>query len=474
MNVLYVASEARPFAASGGLADVAGSLPKALKKKEVDCRVIMPMYGIIPNEFRNSMRKIADFTVPVGWRHQYCGLFEINLGGVIFYFLDNEYYFKHDALYGHFNDAERFSFFSRAVLCALFHIDFHPQIIHCNDWQSALVPVYYHLFYKYEEGLENIKFIFTIHNIQYQGKYGFELLNDVCGIPDYATNLMEFDKCVNFMKSAIVTSDFVSTVSPSYANEILEPWFSHGLDPLLRDNAYKLTGILNGIDYDLYNPETDQDIYANFSANNLEGKLANKRGLLHELNLSDDIKAPVVGIVSRLVSHKGIDLIKTAAEQIVHLSYKIAILGSGDSEYEAFFSNLSRKYPDRVSTRIGFNPNLAKKIYAGSDMLLMPSQSEPCGLAQMIALRYGTVPIIRETGGLRDSIQDCTLGKGNGFTFPNYNAHEMLDALHRAKELYYNDTEDWKSLVEYCLSCDYSWKRSADEYINLYERVLYD
>lgn len=470
MKILFATSEAKPFAASGGLGDVAGSLPKAIRSKGIACRVVMPLYGSISGEYRDKMTYLCNFTVPVGWRSQYCGVFKYNHNGVIFYFLDNEYYFKRDNLYGFYDDAERFAFFSRAILEMLWHIDYTPDIIHSNDWETALVPVYFDLFYKYNDRFSNIKTVFTIHNIEYQGKYGFEIMEDVLGIPYYAKDLMRYDDCLNMMKAAIEVSYKVTTVSPSYAGELLNPWFSYGLDRELSRYTCKTCGILNGIDYESNNPETDKDIYANYSKDSLSNKRKNLEGLIWDMHLSNDSQ-PLVGIVTRLVEHKGTDLILYSFEKLVQDGFKFIILGSGEYAYENFFREMGNRYRDRVSTTIGYLPSLAKKIYAGADMFLMPSKSEPCGLAQMISLRYGTIPIVRETGGLKDSIHDCSLGNGNGFTFKNYNADEMSGALYRARDLF-GSKKSWEDLVKYGMSCDFSWESSANKYIFLYKEVL--
>ena len=431
MKVLFAASEAYPFAMSGGLADVAGALPKALRSRFVGCRVVMPLYGTVSEEMRSKMKFITHITVPVAWRRQYCGIFEAHIDGVIYYLLDNQYYFKRDTLYGHYDDAERFEFFSRAVLEIIPYIDFTPDIIHCNDWQTAMIPVYKDRFY--HEGIyKDIKTVFTIHNIQYQGKYGYELLGDVLGLSESDSHLVEYESCVNLMKGGIECADRVTTVSRTYAEEILTPWFSHGLDEILKLRQFKLSGIVNGIDVDVYNPETDPLIYEGFSAENLEGKAVNKAKLQEEMGLPVKPDVPVIGIVSRLVSHKGFDLVKRVFEDMLKADIQFAILGSGEWEFETFFYGMKEKYPDKVGLRLGFIPQLAHRIYAGADIFLMPSKSEPCGLAQMVALRYGTIPIVRETGGLKDTIQDSGDGKGNGFTFATYNAHDMLDAVWRS------------------------------------------
>ena len=471
MKVLYATSEALPFIASGGLGDVAGSLPHALRKRLIGCRVVLPMYDTIKQELKDTMKFITHISVPVAWRRQYCGIFEAKYNGVIYYLIDNQYYFKRDTIYGHCDDAERFAFFSRAVLEIIPYIDFKPDIIHCNDWQTALTPVYYSAMYANSPGYENIKTIFTIHNIQYQGVYGKELLEDVLGIPADKASLLEYDGCINFMKGAIECADKVTTVSPSYADEILDPWYSHGLDSILNERRYKLRGILNGIDTVGYDPATDKCIKANFSADDVSGKKIDKKALQKEMGLPVKPGVPVIGMVTRLVSHKGLDLVKGILDELLATSeMQLVVLGSGDYEYESYFRWIAEKYPDKVGLRIGFVPELARKIYAGADMFLMPSKSEPCGLSQMVALRYGTVPIVRETGGLRDSITDCGDGKGNGFTFKSYNAHDMLDAIRRALTLYYNG--DWNELVLRALNCDFSWGRSANAYIRLYKETL--
>ncbi len=473
MKVLFVSSEALPFMASGGLGDVAGSLPQALRKRLIGCRVVMPLYDTIKQELKDKMTFITNISVPVAWRRQYCGIFQAKHEGVIYYLIDNQYYFKRDTIYGHYDDAERFTFFARAVLEILPAIDFKPDIIHCNDWQSALTPVFYHTFYSKDPWYQGIKTVFTIHNIQYQGTYGLELINDVIGLDPADTSLVEYDGDVNFMKGAIECANKITTVSPSYAGEILDPWYSHGLDTILRDKQWKLQGILNGIDTKSYDPETDEAIAMNYTvANAKQGKAANKKALQIEMGLPQKANVPVIGIVSRLVSHKGLDLVKAIFDELLYTTdVQVAVLGSGDWQYETFFKEMAAKYPDKLAIRVGFVPALARKIYAGADLFLMPSKSEPCGLSQMVALRYGTVPIVRETGGLRDSITDSGDGVGNGFTFKTYNAHDMLGAIRRGLDAYANK-EHWDELVIRALECDFSWGKSANEYIKMYKRLL--
>ncbi len=470
MKILYATSEAYPFAMSGGLADVAGALPKALRRRLVGCRVIMPLYEGVPDELRAKMNFITSITVPVSWRRQYCGIFEARHDGVIYYLLDNQYYFKRDSLYGFYDDAERFAFFSRAVLEVIPYIDYTPDIIHCNDWQTAMVPVYLDRFYKHDPKYANIKTVYTIHNIQYQGKYGHELIGDVLGLPGEDAGLVTYDGCVNLMKAAIQCSEKVTTVSPTYAKEILDPYFSHGLDGILKEYTYKLCGIVNGIDTVVYDPATDPNIFEHFDASDFSKKAVNKSELQKLMGLPEKADTPVIGIVSRLVGHKGFDLVKHVFEEMVQSDVQFVILGSGEWEFETFFYEMGQKYPEKVAFKLGFIPALARKIYAGADIFLMPSKSEPCGLAQMIALRYGTIPIVRQTGGLNDTISDSGDGKGNGFTFASYNAHDMKYAVERALAGY-KDKKGWSILVKRAMDCDNSWNTSAGAYIGLYKEL---
>ena len=472
MKCLFVTSEAQPFAASGGLAEVSGSLPHALRQRLIGCRIVMPLYNEIPENFKENMRFLTSFSVPVSWRRQYCGVFEARYNGVVYYFLDNQYYFDRKGLYGHYDDAERFAFFSRAVLEMLPFIDFKPDVIHCNDWQTALVPTYYNLFYSQYDWYKGIKTVFTIHNIQYQGKYGSELYEEVVGIPPHGRSILDFDGCINFMKGAIETANRVTTVSPSYSWEIRDPWFSNGLDSILNARAWKIRGILNGIDTVSYDPSTDVNLYEHYSADDIVGKSVNKLKLQERLGLEQNGQVPVIAMVTRLVSHKGLDLVKAALDQLMREEYvQFVILGSGDWEYESFFRSMQEKYPGRLCACHGFIPELSRKIYAGADMFLMPSKAEPCGLSQMIALRYGTVPIVREVGGLRDSIKDSEADDGNGFTFRNYDAMDMLGCIRRAIAAYWH-RDSWEMLVKRAMNCDNSWGRSATEYINLYREVI--
>lgn len=470
MKVLFASSESFPFAVSGGLGDVAYALPKALRKKKVGVRVVMPLYSKIADEYRHKMKFIASISVPVAWRSQYCGVFELEYDGVTYIFLDNEYYFKRNGMYGEFDDAERFAFFARAVLECIPVIDFRPDVIHCNDWQTALTPVYYKLMYYNRPGYANIKTILTIHNIQYQGQYGMELLEDVLGIPSWAAPMVENAGDSNMLKAGIECADKVSTVSPTYAREILDPWYAYNLDGILKNRSYKLSGIVNGIDVDVYNPETDPYIPYKFSATDLSGKAKCKEELQKELGLPIKPDTPMIAMVTRLAGHKGLELLKFVFDELINRDVQFVLLGSGEEEYESFFHNKSVQYADKFAFRCGFIPALAHRIYAGADIFLMPSKQEPCGLAQMVSLRYATVPVVRETGGLADTIRDAG-DEGVGYTFKSYNAHDMQGAIYRALGCYYNK-EEWKKLQMRGIKADNSWDNSANKYIQLYNDAM--
>ena len=471
MKVLFCSSEVVPFAASGGLGDVAGSLPKALNVLGNDVRVILPLYGKTKEKYGEDMKFVDSFNVSLGWRNQYCGLFTMEKNGVTYYLIDNEYYFNRPNLYGYGDDGERFAFYSKAILESLLHLDFEPEIIHANDWQSALVTLYINVYYRHIQKFQNVKTIFTIHNIAYQGQYGYDMIADTLGLPKEWAHHAEYNGDTNFMKAAIENADKVTTVSPTYAQEILDPWFAHGLDPILREKQHKLWGILNGIDYESYNPKTDKIIVKNFHKDAfIKNKAVCKKELRSLFNLEED-DSPIISMVTRLVGHKGVDIIVQAMQGLIDRGYQVVVLGTGESHYEEFFRDLAAKYPGRVGVEIAFIPALSRKIYAGSDMFLMPSKSEPCGLSQMIALRYGTIPIVRETGGLKDSVKDSQDGVGNGFTFANYSADELYNCCMRAYEGY-QDKKGWKVLVKRAMETDCSWKNSAQEYMRMYEATL--
>jgi len=474
-KILFVASEAVPFASSGGLGDVIGSLPCALQnaaKGELDVRVILPLYGTMKDEHREKLTKICETYINLSWRRQYLGIYMLNHNGAIYYILDNEYYFKRPTLYGSFDDGERYAFFCKAVMEALPIIDFFPDILHAHDWQSALTVVYLRQRYAGKDGYRDIKTVFTIHNIAYQGVFGHEILGDVFDLSPSDREIVDYNGAINLMKGAIVCANTVSTVSPTYAMEILNPRFSNGLHHVLEQNKGKLKGILNGIDVEYYNPLTDTEIYANFSVNNMQGKAENKKQLQKYLGLTESADTPLIAIISRLTGHKGLDLVMGAAEEILRDNVQLVVLGQGDHAYEDFFWHLADRHKGKVSTLLMYNKDVSKKIYAGADIFLMPSKSEPCGLAQMIASRYGTVPIVRETGGLYDSIKDTGWPDGgNGFTFSPYSEWELLNSVRRACGVY-AQKDAWKNLVEKVMCVDFSWGKSALTYINMYNDIL--
>ncbi len=470
-KILFVASEAAPFIATGGLAEVIGSLSKALAKNDrYDVRVIVPLYQDIRKEYRKDFRFIGNIFVPLSWRNQYCGIFEYEKDNVTFYFVDNEYYFKRPGCYGYYDDGERFAFFCRSVMEILGFIGFYPDILHCHDWQAALAALYLKTIYCFRPEYQFIRAVFTIHNIEYQGKYSLDILEDLFGISYHYRNLVEYDRCINLMKGAIECCERFSTVSPTYANEIKDPYYAHGLDAIVRRNEFKLCGILNGIDPDYYDPETDTALFANYSAAHPEKKAVCKEELQKMLGLPVKPDTPILAMITRLVSHKGLDLVKEVIEQALRQDMQFILLGTGDSGYENYFTDLARRYQGKVVSIISFNSDLSRKIYAGADLFLMPSKSEPCGLSQMIASRYGTVAIVRETGGLKDSITPYGAG-GNGFTFANYDAYDMLYVINEALGVYRIKGE-WAKLVKKAMETDFTWSTSAKSYENLYLSIL--
>ncbi len=473
MNVLFVSSEASPFAKSGGLGDVIGALPKELHKKGINAKVVIPLYKETKDKFIKKLKLINVITVALSWRNQYCGILKAEYGGVEYYFIDNEYYFYRDGYYGHFDDAERFAFFSKAALDILPHIDFKPDIIHCNDWQSAMSIVYLKTLYRTNLFYRDIKSVFTIHNIEYQGKFNPYVRGDVLGIPDEHESILMYDDCINFMKGAIQVCDRLTTVSPSYANELKMPFFACGLQNIIRQNEYKLRGILNGIDTDVFNPARDKYIKYHYSAKHLEGKLKDKSELQKKLDLKVDVNIPIISMVVRLVSHKGIDLVKEVFEEILNKDVQVIIQGTGDRAYEEYFRDIAAKQKEKLAFCSYFSAELANQIYAGSDLFLMPSKSEPCGLSQMIAATYGTIPIVRETGGLYDSIAPFNIltNEGNGITFKTFDAYDMLDAIERGIEVFH-EPKKWRILVRNAMQSDFSWKYRISEYISLYTDIL--
>lgn len=463
-SILFVTAEAFPYAGTGGLGEVAGSLPKALNAAGADCRVIMPLYAAIGEKYRSKMTYIGQTNVLVGWRNQYCGLFSLENDGVITYFVDNEYYFKRDGIYGHFDDGERWAFFCRAVLESLTVIGFKPDVIHTNDHATAPVPVYYKTEYANRYGYNGIKNVFTIHNLEYQGCYPSFILGDVFGISENDRGIVDFNWEINCVKGAIESADVVTTVSPTYAREIQTRERGFGLDGILRRNANKLCGILNGINVEEYNPETNSALAKNFTSSDRSGKAECKAALKAECCFYDD--KPIVAVISRLAGHKGLDLVKGLLEREALARTNIVILGTGERYLEAFFTHYGNTHKN-ACTFITFNKALAQRIYSGADMFLMPSGSEPCGLSQMMACRYGTIPIVRRTGGLADSIVDCRYDKtGNGFVFDDYSVEALDGAINAALDMY--EKPEWQELMTRAMNCDFTWARSAAEYIKLY------
>ena len=475
MKILFAASEAVPFCKTGGLADVAGSLPQALAASGDKVEVILPLYQRVSDAWRNELSFVCNIEVPLGWRRVYCGLFRMEKDGVTWYFVDNEYYFKRDALYGHYDDGERFGFFSRAIVALLPSLEFLPEVIHCNDWQTALVPIYLKDECVRWPEVRGIKTVFTIHNIEYQGRYGKETLEDLFGLAPgwFADGTVAMDGDVNLLKGALMVCDAITAVSPTYAQELRHAFFAHGMQSVIERNAGKLHGVLNGIDMARYDPSTGTGIPHKFSVKSMAGKAKNKAHLQEQMRLTVNPDVPVIGIVSRLVSHKGLDLICQVFDQIMDLNCQFVVLGSGDWNYEQFFEQKRNQYDGRMGLYRGYNEGLANTIYAGADLLLMPSKSEPCGLAQMIAMRYGTVPIVRETGGLKDTVHpyESWCGAGNGFTFADYNSGDMLYVIRQAVELYYDKPAEFANLRKAGMTEDFSWSRSAEAYNGIYQKI---
>ena len=475
MKVLFVASEAYPFIKTGGLGDVAYALPKALRKLGIDARVIIPKYSGIPLSYKNCMEAVASFNVTVGWRSQYCGLQCLTYDDIPYYFVDNEYYFKRSEIYGSYDDGERFSYFSKAVLESIKYMgDFIPDIIHCNDWHCGIVPALLRDQYSKDKRYNKIKSIFTIHNLKYQGVFPKEILGDLLNLDMkyYKDESLKFYDAISFMKGGIVFSDAVTTVSNTYSQEIQTPFYGEALDGLLSSKAKNLYGIVNGIDYDLYNPKVDKKIFYTYDAKTIKQKVKNKLKLQETLCLAVNKDIPMIGIVTRLVKQKGLDLIVDILQDLLSLPIQLVLLGNGDGYYEDIFQYYASIYPSRISTSIVFDEKLAQQIYAASDMFLMPSLFEPCGIGQLIALKYGSIPIVRETGGLKDTIipYNKYTGTGNGFSFINYNSEELLSAINRALDLY-KDKSSWNKLVLNAMNSNNSWENSAQNYMDLYNNI---
>lgn len=475
MKVLLVASEAEPFIKTGGLGDVVGALPKYLKEYGVETTVIIPNYKGIKEQLKNNFNFIKSFNITVGWRESYCGIFQYELDEINFYFIDNERYFFRDNLYGYFDDGERFAYFDRAVLEVIKQIDYKPDIIHCNDWQTGMIPVLLELQYKNDNFYKDIKTVFSIHNLAFQGNYDPNILGELFGydMEPFNNGSLNHFGAASFMKGAINYAHKVSTVSKTYAHEIQTHQYGETLDGLLREKNFKLNGIVNGIDYEVYDPKKDEFIFFNYDVNNLENKLKNKLELQKELGLPRREDVPILAIVSRLTNQKGMDLIVGIADRLLQKDIQLVVLGTGDYGYEEHLKHFQGCYRDKVSANIRFSNELAHKIYAGADIFLMPSLFEPCGLGQLIALRYGTIPIVRETGGLKDTIQPYNqyTNQGNGFSFTNYNANELLGIIDYSLK-WYEDKKRWNQLIKNAMNSDNSWSKAAKEYKNLYEHLL--
>ena len=475
MKVLFAASEAHPFIKTGGLGDVMGALPKSLIKLGIDTRVVIPKYKNIKDELKQKLQFVKWFTVPVGWRNQYCGVFQYEYNEVIYYFIDNEYYFNRDGLYGYFDDGERFAFFNRAVLEFIKEIDWQPDLINCNDWQTGMVPVLLNLEYKKDQFYSRIKTVFSIHNLFFKGSFSPKVLPELFGY-DYmplVNGSVELDGSVSFLKGGLNYCDQITTVSKTYAEEIKTPQYGEGLDGFLRSKSYYLMGIVNGIDYEEFNPQDDKFIFKNFNINSISNKVENKLALQRELGLPQKKDTPMIGIISRLTHQKGCDLIVNMIDRLLQRDIQVVILGTGDYWYEETFKNLQYRYPDKVSANIKFDNTLAHKIYAATDMFLMPSLFEPCGLGQLIALRYGSIPIVRETGGLRDTVYPYNKynGVGNGFGFKNFNSSELMQIIEYALTIY-SDKNAWNNIIRQAMNSDNSWEKSAMQYKWLYEGVV--
>ena len=476
MNILFAASECVPFIKTGGLADVTGALSVTLAQKGHDVRVMVPLYAAIPEEYVHQMHHVIDFDVQLGWRKQYCGIEELKMDGVTYYFVDNKYYFGRSYVYGLGGDEyERFGFFCRAILNALPLLNFQPNVIHANDWQTGMVPALLKIQYAHLPFFANIKTVYTIHNLQYQGVFGIDQFKDIFSLSDdvFTADKLEHFGSASFMKAGLVYADEITTVSPSYAEEIQTAYYGERLDGLLRAKRNHLSGVLNGIDIKDYNPATDKSLAANYSADAPENKAACKRALQEMLGLEVREGVPIIGMVGRLTSQKGLDLVDYILSELMQEDVQLVVLGMGDARYFNLFSWAEQHYQGRIAARFQMDQPLAHRIYAGADMFLMPSQFEPCGLSQMIALRYGTVPIVRETGGLRDTVlsYNDANGAGNGFTFFNYNAHDMLYTIRRALYFYHNRRDIWTLLMRRGMDGDYSWDHSAETYLSLYASI---
>ena len=472
MKVCFIAAEAAPFVKVGGLGDVIGSLPKSLRELGVDARVILPLYSSIDRERFGLKYKAYQF-VDLGWRHSYCGIFETEVDGVPCYFVDNEQYFNRDSIYGQIDDGERFAFFSKAALEILPALDFKPDVVNVNDWHTALSVIYLDVLKSREaEFYKDMKSVLSIHNIEFQGKFNPYEMGNLFGLENKYFDALIYNGDVNLLKGAIQLADRVNTVSETYAREILDPYFSYGLDKILNVEQGKLRGILNGIDVDKFNPKTDPMIPVNYDLKTFEDKVQNKLAFQKEMDLEVNADIPLIGMVTRLTHQKGIDLILQASEDILRTGAQLVILGTGDAHYESALRSLEHYRHDRVRSILLFSNEMSAKIYAASDLFLMPSKTEPCGLSQLISMRYGTVPIVHRVGGLRDTVIPFTGVEGNGFTFESFQAGDMMDAIYRAVTCFYQSPDEWKQIIKNNLQKDVSWEQSAKKYLDLYHEVV--
>ena len=472
MKVCFIAAEAAPFVKVGGLGDVIGSLPKSLRELGVDARVILPLYSSIDRERFGLKYKAYQF-VDLGWRHSYCGIFETEVDGVPCYFIDNEQYFNRDSIYGQIDDGERFAFFSKAALEILPALDFKPDVVNVNDWHTALSVIYLDVLKSREaEFYKDMKSVLSIHNIEFQGRFNPYEMGNLFGLENKYFDALIYNGDLNLLKGAIQLADRVNTVSETYAREILDPYFSYGLDKILTVEQGKLRGILNGIDVDKFNPKTDPIIPVNYDLETFEDKVQNKLAFQKEMALEVNADIPLIGMVTRLTHQKGIDLILQASEEILKTGAQLVILGTGDAHYESALRSLEHYRHDRVRSILLFSNEMSAKIYAASDLFLMPSKTEPCGLSQLISMRYGTVPVVHRVGGLRDTVIPFTGVEGNGFTFESFQAGDMMDAIYRAVTCFYQSPDEWKQIIKNNLQKDVSWEQSAKKYLDLYHEVV--
>lgn len=472
IKVLYLTAECKGFVTTGGLAEVAGSLPKAIMKEndEYEIRVVMPLYKKVFESYNEELKFVAATTITLSWRNLYCGIYNFEKDGIKYYFIDNKYYFDRDNIYGYYDDGERFAFFSKSIFSLFEIIDYYPDIIHSNDWHTALVNIYLDILYKKQGYLMNVKSVFTIHNIEYQGVYGFDFAKDIIGIDEKYNDIIKYNGLVNLIKGAIVCSDIVTTVSEKYAEEIKNKEYACGLEYVIKNNSKKIKGIINGIDVEFYNPLNDKLINYNYGIDNLNDKNLNKISLQRDFGIEVNENKCLISVISRLVPHKGMDLLVNVFNEIMKEDIQLVILGQGDDYYQNKFLEFERNYKQKAKVIVDFDSKLSHRIYAASDLFLMPSKMEPCGLSQMIASRYGAVPIVRATGGLNDSIKDYSL-EGNGFVFERFDEIEFLNKIKLAISVY-NNKEEFHKLQKKAMEEDFSWNSSAKKYIQMYKEII--